>query len=135
MKTTTQFLMASVALIFAFTACKKNTDNEETLHEIVGKWTFVKSEYEFNYDGEIESGTDFPEPGSFFEFKADGTFAMQIIGVTTASGTWSINGNILTLQPNNGPGGESVEIIKLTKTELVFRDTSDDGHETLYLTR
>ncbi len=48
MKTTTQFLMASVALIFAFTACKKNTDNEETLHEIVGKWTFVKSEYEFN---------------------------------------------------------------------------------------
>lgn len=120
------FLVFSL-ISLSFISCKK--DNEEAPSKmLVGKWTIEKIEYRDVIDGVPDTYTE-QEPGSYLEFKADGT----LVAITDDefTGTWNADDKKVTLveelNPDDGP--ITFDIKKLTANELQLYTKEVDGND------
>lgn len=116
-------LLAAVCLATSLAGCKKD---KKSSGDIVGKWTIVTIGYADFENGQLERDAEDADPGSFIEFKSDGTYALGVV-VTQESGTWTKSGNELTFTEGSDVTKATIE--KLTSSDLVFKIREVDGND------
>ena len=135
---------AAIALIGLVSSCKKDPAVAEPTPQelIVGKWKATKAVFAAN---DILIPTSTTKTELEVEFTQSGTVAFNYtttllnsnppgIFESTLNGTYSWNGDIITINAQNGADIRSVTgTIVITKTNLVFTATSGDTAEFLSL--
>lgn len=146
MKKSILYLLMFVLTIGLTTSCSSDDDSSGGSESgIVGKWNLTQA------GGYDENGTLFFVdvfqlcPGKNYlevEFFADGTFHSEMYEYEcehdSSSGTYTVNGNILTGIAFGDEGGEAepLTIEELTSTKLKLKGTDDeDGDFYLVFTR
>ena len=135
MKKTLSILLFFVSTSLLFTACSSDDDSGATTSgELVGKWEFFQ-------EGEIVNGQEILEPYEHaagcskdnLEFEAGGVFKSNIYynfqapcGLYTETGTWTRNGNVITVVSILG-GTEEIQILVVDATTLKVR-YEDEGY-------
>lgn len=118
-----------ITLNIGFVSCSKD-DGEPTKNDeptIVGKWEFVKHEYNAFVNGKSVDKVDMGDGTEFWIFNADGTG----IANGTTSYTWTLEGSSLTIKymDESKEKTETNEVQKLTNEELVLYGTYTETHK------
>lgn len=124
-KKLSRFTCIIIAALFILNSCKK----EQEL-SITGKWKALGYEQNDFYNGMSHYSSGSANPGSYLELKSDNT----VVAYSTSafsSGTWSRQGNKLTVVSSSGIT-ESWVINKHTSSELVLYQTDKDVYPTDY---
>lgn len=104
-------VMCCAAMMLAFTSCSKDLEDE-----IVGSWKMVSETVTETYNGQSHSETEYLEEGDsvIYTFNEDKTYTEVIIydgNDFTTTGTYSINGDKLTINPeDDDPTTSTLEI-------------------------
>lgn len=138
----------AMCLAFSLTSC--GNDDEEgggnaSSSKLIGKWVLVKEEGYEIYKGEkdyFESTYKVSEESEVYEFKKNGTvrnygYYIDEYGDKVKdfdiSGEWILDGSMLTVVDSDDGEEGSVEIKKLTDSQLVFvYDEKDYYNEATY---
>lgn len=93
--------MCCAAMMLVFTSCSKDLEDE-----IVGSWKMVSETVTETYNGQSHSETEYPEEGDsvIYTFNEDNTYTVVITydgNDFTTTGTYSINGDKLTINPED----------------------------------
>lgn len=124
-------LLAIALLCTVFTSCKKDDKNPS----IAGIWKTVKYEETGVYRGQPYSDTYLPGEGERMELLKNGNYI--VVGEEYEfRGTWTYEGNILTLYNTEEQRAYVYTVIKFTNSELVysirFDNEGDDYEEYIY---
>ncbi len=133
------FCAAALLAAISFAACSDDDDETNlpvTSDNIVGTWQIVHEEGWEIYDGEKDTWSwDYPdEDGWYCTLTFDKKSSLTNIEyeggneIDRKTVTYSISGNTLTLKDEYS-NEESVEIKKLTESELVLFDSEEDWFE------
>ena len=103
--------MCCAVMMFAFTGCSKDLEDE-----IIGSWSLVSETVIETYNGQSHTETEYPEEGdsTIITFNEDNTYTEVVIydgNDFTTTGTYSINGDKLTINPEDDePSTGTLEI-------------------------
>ena len=103
--------MCCAAMMFVFTGCSKDLEDE-----IIGSWSLQSETVTETYNGQTHTETEYPEEGesTIITFNEDNTFTEVVIydgNDFTTTGTYSINGDKLTINPEDDePSTGTLEI-------------------------
>jgi hypothetical protein len=114
-------------LICFFIGCSEDEDQYPT--QIVGKWTFVKTETaNTSSSGTIHTTLDHPAD-RYFEFMEGGTVLIKNHDTVVNTNSWRVEGSKLFITGSNSLGHPTseLEIRKLTSNELRISYKDEDG--------
>lgn len=142
MKSIKLFLAVVIASAFTMTSCSNDDDNGiSTDGEILGKWNYARTmtnlngiENSENHSHEAGCAKDYQEfsTGSVFRDVVLFKNASNACSEDSEAGTWTKNGNTLTLTGNQAG---TYEITRLDGSELHYRSTTTTGGVNLIVTR
>jgi hypothetical protein len=105
----------ALAAATSLSGCKK--DSASTQEKLIGKWPITGIDYHDFFDGESETYSEIPVPGSYYQFNSDGT----LVAHTDAdyAGTWELKNNTLIItDPLGIADTTALDIKKITATEM-----------------
>jgi hypothetical protein len=117
-----------------FTSCSSDDDDSSSSSSIIGKWNYSTMSTIVNGVASPEIDWEGNEPGcpkDYVEFKTggvlnEGDYSGSACELGTLSGTWSLNGNTITI--TEGPISLSAELVSVTSSLLKFKATeTNDG--------
>jgi hypothetical protein len=131
-----------ISIVFAlvsginFTSCSSDDDSTPSA-SIIGKWNYSTMSTTINGVTSPEIDWDGNEPGcpkDYVEFKtggvlSEGDYLGSNCELNTFSGTWSQNGNTITI--TEGPISLSAELVTVTSSMLKFKATESNNGVTI----
>ncbi len=123
------FFITFTAILFI--GCSKNDDNTNNTPTITGKWYFketVVNGTTYPYDDHETCGKDYLE-----FYGTNGVKSIDIFGCEVDvdwTGTYTLNGSILTITNANVNETIICEVLELTSNSLIYKfnyDTNGDG--------
>ncbi|MFO7574130.1 MAG: lipocalin family protein [Bacteroidales bacterium] len=131
MKNLSKFLfpIMLIAILFTITGCEKLSD-EELLMEEVWKWDKMTTNSTNDDIKTLVAFSDALMTGGIFSFRPDGTYKVNVSAFSyEETGTWELIDS-KTLKMDD----DEMEIIKLTKDELVLGSEEVDNEYGTYST-
>ena len=117
--------MFVAATMFAFTSCSKDYEND-----IIGSWKAISMTYTETYQGQSHTETQTPDGLNILTFNSDHTYQASTDGHVEDSGTWSIDGDKLTL---NSVGNDSQNFtIDIDGSDMTLTANMNFGSEGSY---
>lgn len=117
--------MFCAAMVFAFTGCSKDYEND-----IIGSWKVISATITETYQGETHTETQTPEGLNILTFNSDHTYQGSTDGQVNDSGTWSIDGDKLTM--NSVEDGALVFTIDIDGSDMTLTTSMSFGSEGSY---
>lgn len=111
------------AMLCGFAGCSDDDEGNFTSADLIGKWINT-------YDYGMEDGEAYRKDWStsshrlYFTFYEDGTGLCEEGGYS-GSFVWTLNGRWLEIMDNDGV--MKTEIVRLTRTEMEFGHSDEDG--------
>ena len=124
MKKISSILVLACLLLVAATSCKKDDKKEDT---VLGKWTLVKGDWKQTFNGQVFTGSETFSASDVATFNENKTFTWTA-GEESMAGTWTQDGNIITLSAMEDDQPVQVEytIKTLTSTTLIVHSKTVD---------
>lgn len=121
-------LMAMLMLSLTFVSCGDDDDDDapSSNSSLVGTWQCIHEVWYVNGDKE-EDGDVASEDTDYIKFNSDGTCSSWYGDETPVPGTWTLNGNKLTVISNMGTEESVVSISGNTLTITLEGTDEEDG--------
>ena len=117
--------MFCAAMVFALTGCSKDYEND-----IIGSWKVISITETETYQGETQTNSETPEGLNILTFNSDHTYQASTDGQVEDSGTWSIDGDKLTM--NSVEDGAQNFTIDIDGSDMTLTASMSFGSEGSY---